>query len=113
MEKLMEVRLLRHNQAYKYLGMSEAYFNEKVRPYLTEIKQGRAVWFDRLDLDAWVEQFKQANGRPGRQQEERTWPKQPQVSVKRETSGTLIKPSPAGSFAKALEKRKLKQRKGN
>ena len=59
-------RLLRLRAAPFYGGMDRNRFNSDVRPYLTEItidKQGIA--FDRLELDAWVDQYMTRNGRPG------------------------------------------------
>ena len=42
-------------------------FDADVRPYLTEIPVGdRGIGFDRLELDAWVEAYIAARGRPGR-----------------------------------------------
>jgi len=41
--------------------------HNKVRPYVTEISTSiQGVAFDRLDLGAWVEQYKSCNGRPVR-----------------------------------------------
>src|SRR5438046_1865184 len=56
-------RLIRFRDAPNYLGMDRNRFNREVRPYVTEIpigSQGKA--FDRLDLDAWVEQYKHRHG---------------------------------------------------
>ena len=42
-----------------YLGMDKQIFNYRVRPLLTEIKiSTQGIAFDRLDLDAWVEDNK-------------------------------------------------------
>ena len=41
-------------------------FNNLVRPDLIEIPIGtQGIVFDRLDLDAWIDQYKQRSGRPG------------------------------------------------
>ncbi len=41
-------------------------FNVEVRPHLIEIPIGATgVAFDRVDLDAWADQYKARNGRPG------------------------------------------------
>ena len=59
-------RLLRLRDAPDYLGMDRNRFNAEVRPELTEIPIGeQGVAFDRLDLDAWVDEYKSRNGRPG------------------------------------------------
>ena len=40
-------------------------FNAEVRPHLTEIPIGiQGIGFDRLELDAWVDDYKSRNGRP-------------------------------------------------
>lgn len=58
-------RLLRFRDAPRYLGMDRNRFNAEVRPHLTEIRIGRqGVAFDRLELDAWVDDYKSRNGRP-------------------------------------------------
>jgi len=49
-------------------------FNTEVRPYLTEIPIGKqGIAFDRLDLDAWVDQYKSRNGRPGQRKGDQLW----------------------------------------
>lgn len=100
-------RLIKLCRAREYLDMSEPEFNKKVRPFVTEIKDGRVIKFDIIDLDAWVEHYKAANGRPA--QEETTWQKEPQALEKREKSGTSKKLSPVSSFGSALEKRNSKR----
>jgi predicted DNA-binding transcriptional regulator AlpA len=58
-------RCIRLRDAPSYLGMDRNRFNQVVRPYLTTIPIGRqGVAFDRLELDAWVEDYKSRNGRP-------------------------------------------------
>ena len=48
-----------------YLGMDRNRFNAEVRPYLTKIPIGRqGIAFDRLELDAWVDDYVSRNGRP-------------------------------------------------
>jgi hypothetical protein len=57
-------RLIRLRDAPEYLGMDRNRFNTEVRSGLTEIPIGlQGVAFDRLDLDAWVDQYKTRNGR--------------------------------------------------
>jgi hypothetical protein len=57
-------RLIRHRDAPDYLGMDKNRFNQEVRPYICEIRLGKqGIAFDRLDLDAWVDQYKARNGR--------------------------------------------------
>ena len=58
-------RLIRLRDAPRYLGMDRNRFNAEVRPLLMEIPIGQqGIAFDRLDLDAWVDQYKSRNGRP-------------------------------------------------
>src|SRR5215469_3008858 len=58
-------RLLRLRDAPRYLGMDKNRFNREVRPWVTTIPIGtRGVAFDRLDLDAWVDDYKRCNGHP-------------------------------------------------
>lgn len=58
-------RLLRLRDVPRYLGMDKNRFNREVRPQLTVIPIGKeGIAFDRLDLDAWVDEYKRRNGRP-------------------------------------------------
>ena len=67
-------RLIRLRDAPGYLGMDRNKFNREVRPALTEIPLGKqSVAFDRLELDAWVDEYKSRNGRPGQSTGERLW----------------------------------------
>ena len=59
-------RFIRLRDAPAYLGMDRNRFNAEVRPQLTAIPVGtQGVAFDRLDLDAWADEYKRCNGRPG------------------------------------------------
>jgi hypothetical protein len=60
-------RLLRTRHAAFYLGMTITWFNEKVRPHVKVIPLGkRAIGFDRLELDAWADEYCARLGQPGR-----------------------------------------------
>ncbi|MFC1834529.1 hypothetical protein ACFL2Q_07325 [Thermodesulfobacteriota bacterium] len=60
-------RLIRLRDAPGYCGMDPNRFNNEVRPHLIEIPIGKqGAPFDRLDLDAWIDQYKDHNGRPGK-----------------------------------------------
>jgi hypothetical protein len=59
-------RLLRQRDAPAYLGMSEPTFNRIVRPHVTVIYEGLAIFYGRVDLDTWNEKFKAANRKPGK-----------------------------------------------
>ncbi|HFE6174411.1 TPA: hypothetical protein ACT9NA_002022 [Legionella pneumophila] len=68
-------RLIRLKDVPKYIGMDRNRFNTFVRPHLIEIPIGKqGVAFDRLDLDAWVDQYKQCSGRPGGKEQRSTKP---------------------------------------
>ena len=57
-------RLIRLRDAPFYLGMDRNRFNADVRPYLTQIPIGdQGIAFDRLEIDAWLEEYIQRNGR--------------------------------------------------
>ena len=57
-------RIIRLRDTPNYLGMDRNRFNTEVRPYLTNIPIGRqGIAFDRLELDAWVEDYISRNGR--------------------------------------------------
>ncbi len=99
-------RLIRLRDAPRYLGMDPNRFNEDVRPYLTEIPIGKqGIAFDRVDLDVWVDQYKDRNGRPGKAIGGKPlWDKKfHQDSSKGAMSGTSKKQSVEKEFKKALE----------
>jgi hypothetical protein len=65
-------RVLRLRDAPRYLGMDRNRFNTEVRPFLTNIPIGRqGIAFDRLELDAWVDDYVSRNGRPAKRS--KTW----------------------------------------
>ena len=58
-------RLIRLRDAPLYLGMDKNRFNREVRPYVALIRIGtQGIAFDRIDLDAWVDDHKSRNGCP-------------------------------------------------
>jgi hypothetical protein len=57
-------RFIRLRDAPFYLGMDRNRFNAEVRQVFTAIPIGRqGIAFDRLELDAWVEDYISRNGR--------------------------------------------------
>ncbi len=65
---LLLPRLVRLRDAPGYLGMDRNRFNREVRPQLTTIPIGRqGIAFDRLELDAWVDDYVSCNGSPAAQ----------------------------------------------
>jgi hypothetical protein len=57
-----QLRLVRLRDAARYLGLDPHVFDRDVRPELTESRHGRAILFDRLELDAWAD-YTMARGR--------------------------------------------------
>ena len=101
-------RLIRLRDAPSYLGMDRNRFNQTVRPCLIEIRIGnQGIAFDRLDLDAWAEDYKSRNGRPGckfQPEEKESWAiKSHRASANAAASGTLKKHSTAVDYTKVLE----------
>jgi hypothetical protein len=110
MSKLLP-RLIRFKNAPSYLGMDRNRFNKEVRPYVTEIPIGiQGIAFDRLELDAWVEQYKSLYGRPALRKNvcnERKY----QDSLNEGSTGPLTKKSSELAFMKALELSRSKKQK--
>jgi predicted DNA-binding transcriptional regulator AlpA len=108
----MQPRLIRLRDVADYLGMDINRFNREVRPLLIEIRIGKqGVAFDRLDLDAWVEQYKQRNECPVNKRKKLWDIKKFQDSKSVMESGSSIKKSLEDEFAKALEQVRWKKRK--
>ena len=104
-------RIIRFRHAPAYLGMDRNRFNAEVRPYLTELPIGtQGIGFDRLELDAWVDDYIARNGRPGRKGVS-TWDaNEYPASSGGPESGTSTSGSSGGAFAKALEQLTSKKR---
>ena len=82
----IQPRVIRLRDAPDYLGMDKNRFNNEVRPYVIEVPMGvHGVAFDKLDLDAWWEDYKLRTGRSKSSNEGRkTWDKQklePKASI--------------------------------
>ena len=106
-------RIIRFRDAPHYLGMDRNRFNAEVRPYLTEVPIGtQGIGFDRLELDAWFEDYKSRNGRPA-QKGANTWDanKSPASSCG-PGSGTSTSASAGGEFARALGQINSRKPKG-
>lgn len=106
-------RLIRFRDAPYYLGMDRNRFNAEVRPELIEIPVGtQGIAFDRLELDAWVEQYKNRNGRPAQRKGMLKWDEREcPVSSTGKVSGTSTNASEADAFAKALAKATSRERR--
>ena len=105
-------RLIRFRDAPAYVGMDRNRFNEEVRPFLTEVPIGKqGISFDRLELDAWVDDYVACNGRPARKGEMIWDAREYPVSSREPGSGISTNTSKAGVFAEALEQLALKKPK--
>jgi len=106
---MTQPRVIRHRDAPAYLGTNEHRFNEEIRPHLIEVPIGSiGIGYDRLDLDAYWEEYKARVGRPGRQPGENKCRKKHPVYSKGAKPGTSQKPFAASEFEKALAKAKGK-----
>lgn len=105
-------RLIRIKDAPFYLGMDKNRFNQEVRPQLTEMKIGtQGIAFDRLDLDAWVDDLKSRSKQPDINKLENTeWQKNHRASPKGTNSGISTKLSKERDFTKALAQAISKKR---
>lgn len=62
---MLQPRVIRFRDAPGYLGMDRNRFNREVRPNVHEIRIGKqGIGFDRLDLDAWFDDYMSRNERP-------------------------------------------------
>jgi hypothetical protein len=107
-------RLIRLRDAPAYLGMDRNRFNQTVRPCLIEIPIGdQGIAFDRLDLDAWAEDYKCRNGRPGRMRGEIRCEIPPDFDLTENNGSSTSESKDLGAFSRelALAKKKLKKRK--
>ena len=101
---VMPPRLIRFRDAPRFLGMDRNRFNVEVRPQLTVVPIGiQGIAFDRLELDAWVDEYIARNGRPARKGAI-SWDANEYPASSREAStGTSINACAGGEFARALE----------
>lgn len=107
-------RIIRFRDAPRYLGMDRNRFNAEVRPNLTEVPIGKqGIGFDRLELDAWFEDYKSRNGRPARKGEIQWDARQYPASSGVVVSGTSTNASAGGEFARALDQVTSRKRSGS
>ncbi len=96
-------RLVRLRDAPAYLGMDRNRFNREVRPQLTIIPIGRqGIAFDRLELDAWVDDYVSRNGRPAERSE--TWDAESHLASRKEVEfgGSTRESKDTGEWQKAV-----------
>lgn len=97
-------RIIRFRDAPSYLGMDRNRFNAEVRPYLTEVPIGKqGIGFDRLELDAWLDDYIARNGRPAQKGVKRWDANEFPASSRGAGYGTSTNGSKGGEFAKALD----------
>ena len=98
-------RILRLRDVPAYLGMDRNRFNADVRPSLTEIPIGeQGIAFDRVELDAWIDEYISLHGRQARSNGAAQWQgRKRQALLNARASGTSTSESVEGAFAKALE----------
>jgi len=109
----IDARFIRLRDAAPYLGMDKNRFNVDVRPFLTEIPIGaQGIAFDRLELDAWADEYKAVRGRPP-EKEASCLDEERRASPIVVASGTSISESKdTGGFQKAVERIALARRSG-
>jgi hypothetical protein len=86
--------------------MDKNRFNREVRPSISAIPIGiQGIAFDRIDLDAWADDYKSRNGIPSAQPiEEKPWEtKGRQVSQNAVGFGISTSSSEGSAFARALK----------
>jgi hypothetical protein len=110
-------RIIRMRDAPGYLGMDKNRFSAEVRPLLTEIPMGvQGIGFDRLELDAWADQYIERNGRKRAQENKEggnTCQNAQPASRRKVTSGKSTSRSVGtADFARALELVHSKRRNG-
>jgi hypothetical protein len=101
---VLQPRIIRFRDAPRYLGMDRNRFNAEVRQHLTEIPIGiQGIGFDRLELDAWVDDYKTRNGRPRRSKGDKSWDaRECPASSCEAGSGISTRSCSGGEFARAL-----------
>ena len=97
---LPAARCLNKEQAGEYLGIGVTLLTELGVPF---IKLGRRCLYDKLDLDAWLDEYKsRERGRAGK--EKTLWPvKQESTDARILVTGGSLQPSrTASEYAKVL-----------
>lgn len=97
--RLPEARILSKDQAANYLGIGVTLLAELGVP---SVKFGRRCVYDRVDLDAWLEEYKH-RGRAGKDSGSK-WPVKEDstgVGIPR-SGGSMLQHRTADAYAKAL-----------
>lgn len=103
---LPAVRCLTRAQAAAYLGIGVTLFVELELPYL---KLGRRCVYDRLDLDRWLDEYKNR----GRARKETLWPVKPESTggATHLSGGSMLSYPTADAYAKVLGLKTVKKPK--
>jgi len=105
-------RVLRLRDAPLYLGMDIHRFNQEVRPFVEEVSIGKqGIGFDRLDLDAWFEDYKTRRRRSISLRGKKLWDENTRQGFSSEKMpGISTKSSLESEFVKVLEQARSKRR---
>jgi hypothetical protein len=105
MEVMLQPRIIRAGQAPNYCGMGRELFSEQIRPFVSEIEMGKqGVGFDRLELDAALDEYISRRGRaPAQKWSDTKCRKMATVSAFGAAPGTSRNELTDGGFAKALD----------
>ena len=96
---LPRARCLTKEQAADYLGIGVTLFEQQ---HIPAVRFGRRVVYDRLDLDAWLNEYKH-RGRAGKEGIQK-WPVKPESTGGkiRASGGSMLSYRTAGEYAKVL-----------
>ena len=105
MEVTLQPRIIRAGQAPTYCGMGRELFAEQIRPYVSEIEMGKqGVGFDRLELDAALDEYISRRGRaPAQKWSDTKCRKMGTVSAFGAAPGTSKRGLTDSEYAKALD----------
>jgi hypothetical protein len=103
---LPAIRCLTKEQAAAYLGIGATLLAELGVPF---VKLGRRCVYDKVDLDAWLEEYK----RRGRARKEHSWPVKPASTGDGTlvSGGSMLYCPTADAYAEALKPRTGKKQK--
>ncbi len=110
----IQPKAIRLRDAPAYLGVNMNYFNDHIRPYLTELRYStQMVAFSRDELDAFFDTMLIHNGRPAQALKGgELWDAKQHRDFSREGMfGTSKKPSVEQELDKALEQATSRKRK--
>lgn len=90
--------------AQRYLSMGKNSFSKYIRPHAKEFRIGRAVFFERLDLDAVARETAQRYRCPNQSEGELIWDKRKfRASLSEAKFGTLTSASAVDAFNAVLK----------